>query len=72
MRYEDWRLATPAEVLPLLEREAARWALDLRWDISAGVKAAEDGRRSGRVRDGRRIVGGAGGAGGARRAGAWT
>ncbi len=49
MQYEDWRLATPSEVAPLLEREAARWALDLGWDITAGVRAAEDGRRSGRV-----------------------
>lgn len=49
MQYEDWRLATPAEVAPLLSGEGERWVTDLGWDIAAGLKAAEEGRRSGRI-----------------------
>lgn len=49
MRYEDWRLSTTADLLPLLEAERRRWLEDLGWDISAGLAAAEQGRRTGRV-----------------------
>lgn len=49
MQYEDWRLAAPADVAPLLAAEAERWSADLGWDIGPGLRAAEEGRRCGRV-----------------------
>ena len=49
MRYEDWRLATPAEVAPLLAAEAERWASGLDWDIGPSLVQAERGRRNGRI-----------------------
>lgn len=49
MHCEDWRLASPDELLPWLDAERSRWLDQLGWDIAAGLEAAERGRQSGRT-----------------------
>jgi RimJ/RimL family protein N-acetyltransferase len=49
VRVEDWALATPAEMAPLITAEVQAWRSDLDWDVEREWREVEIARAAGRL-----------------------